>query len=220
MFAGSQLLVALVLTRLATVPAAVPPPVVFAPPDVPDDAHEQLRRAGVRFAAWPVQPRKLGAAPVCAVPKGVAVSRGPTGLRYARPARVNGAFALRLLRFEKVVQEEAQSNFGRALVTVEHLGTYACRKMAAYPDWVSEHSFANAIDIAAFVLRGGRRVTVERDWIPKTREATTPAGRFLRGLARRLYDEDVFSVVLTPSFDRRHRNHFHLDGASYRVDGT
>jgi hypothetical protein len=163
---------------------------------------------------------RLGGAALCAAPQGVAIARGATGVRYSRQPRVNGAFALRLARFEKVVQEEAAAAFGRPVVRLEHLGTYVCRMMAEYPTWVSEHSFANAIDVAAFVLRGGRRITVERDWTPKDREATTPAGRFLRRLARRLYDEDVFSVVLTPSFDRRHRNHFHLDGASYRVDGT
>jgi hypothetical protein len=30
----------------------------------------------------------------------------------------------------------------------------------------------------------------------------------------------VFSVVLTPSFDSHHKNHLHLDGAAYSVDGT
>ena len=43
---------------------------------------------------------------------------------------------------------------------------------------------------------------------------------FLRRLTRRLYDEKVFSVVLTPSYDRHHKNHLHLDGAAYSVDGT
>jgi hypothetical protein len=192
---------------------------VFAPPEVPADAEAQLKAARARFRAWPARPVKLGDKALCEVPQGVAISRGPSGLRYSKPARVNGAFALRLVRFEAVVQEEAKAAFGRRVVGLEQLGTYACRTMAAYPDWVSEHSFANAIDVAAFVLEGGRRVRVETDWIRKDREATTSQGRFLRRLARRLYDEAVFSVVLTPSFDRRHHNHFHLDGAGYRVDG-
>ena len=46
------------------------------------------------------------------------------------------------------------------------------------------------------------------------------AAQFLRRLTRRLYDEKVFSVVLTPSFDSHHKNHLHLDGAPYTVDGT
>jgi hypothetical protein len=92
--------------------------------------------------------------------------------------------------------------------------------MAAYPDLVSEHSFANAIDVTTFVLKNGRTVVVERDWVRADRTATSPAARFLRRLTRRLYDEQIFSVVLTPSYDSHHRNHLHLDGANYMVDGT
>jgi len=46
------------------------------------------------------------------------------------------------------------------------------------------------------------------------------AAQFLRRLTRRLYDEQVFTVVLTPSYDKHHKNHLHLDGAAYTVDGT
>jgi hypothetical protein len=92
--------------------------------------------------------------------------------------------------------------------------------MAAYPDLVSEHSFANAIDVAVFILANGRRVEVEHDWVPAARPAPRPASQFLRRLTRRLYDEQVFSVVLTPSYDKHHKNHLHLDGAAYSVDGT
>jgi len=66
----------------------------------------------------------------------------------------------------------------------------------------------------------GRRVEVERDWVRAEKPAATAAAQFLRRLTRRLYDEKVFSVVLTPSFDSHHKNHFHLDGAPYTVDGT
>jgi len=216
----ARLLVAFMVVATCRSPLGAQPGVAFAPPEVAMDAQEKLRAERVRFRPWPVTPVKLGNKALCEVPQGVAITRGATGLRYARPARVNGAFALRLVRFEKLMQEEAMAAFGRPVARIEHLGTYACRTMAAYPDWVSEHAFANAIDVAGFVLKGGRRVTVDKDWIRKDQEATTAQARFLRRLARRLYDEDVFSVVLTPSFDRRHQNHFHLDGASYRVDGT
>ena len=39
-------------------------------------------------------------------------------------------------------------------------------------------------------------------------------------MANRLYDEGAFSVVITPFFDSLHRDHFHLDQARYRVDGS
>ena len=90
---------------------------------------------------------------MCEAPEGVAIKRGGGGLRFQPLARVNCAFAQRLVRFETIVQEEARSILKSPVASIVHLGTYNCRRMAAYPDLVSEHSFANAIDIATFVLR-------------------------------------------------------------------
>ncbi|MES1206336.1 MAG: extensin family protein [Pseudomonadota bacterium] len=118
------------------------------------------------------------------------------------------------------MQEEARATLRSRVRAIVQLGTYNCRRMAAYPDLVSEHSFANAIDVAVFLLADGRRVDVEHDWVPANEPAQRPASQFLRRLTRRLYDEKVFTVVLTPSYDKHHKNHLHLDGAAYTVDGT
>jgi hypothetical protein len=103
---------------------------------------------------------------------------------------------------------------------MQQMGTYNCREIAAYPDWVSQHSFANAIDIKTFTLKGGKVITVQKSYgrgpdAPKHKE-----GQFLRAVVRRAVDEGVFTVVLTPNFNRAHHNHFHFDLASYNVDGT
>jgi len=107
-----------------------------------------------------------------------------------------------------------------SLVSADQLGTYNCRVISAYPTWVSEHSYANAIDIGSFTLANGRTIEVLRDF--DVREAPPPkaAAAFLRAATRRANDEDVFSHVLTPFFDAHHKNHFHLDLARYRADGT
>jgi len=189
-------------------------------PLAPDGCRDGLKADGVRFAPWPLRPARLAGDIMCEAPEGVAIKRGAAGLRFQPQARVNCAFAQRLERFEAIVQEEARTVFKSPVASIVHLGTYNCRRMAAYPDWVSEHSFANAIDVATFVLDNGRRVEVERDWVRAEKPATTAAAQFLRRLTRRLYDEKVFSVVLTPSFDSHHKNHLHLDGAAYSVDGT
>jgi len=191
-----------------------------AAPPAPDGCREELKANGVRFSAWPLRPSRLANDVVCEAPEGVAIRRGGAGLRFQPQARVNCAFAQRLERFETIMQQEARAVLKSPVTSIVHLGTYNCRRMAAYPDWVSEHSFANAIDIAAFVLKNGRRVEVERDWVRAEKRAGTAAAQFLRRLTRRLYDEKVFSVVLTPSFDSHHKNHLHLDGAPYTVDGT
>lgn len=189
-------------------------------PAAPAGCREGLRTSGVRFTPWPLRASRMTAEIVCEAPEGVAITRVPSGLTFQPRARVNCAFAQRLTRFAAIVQEEALAILGTPVRSIKQLGTYNCRRMAAYPDWVSEHSFANAIDIAAFALKNGRRVEVERDWVSADRPAATPAARFLRRLTRRLYDEKVFSVVLTPSYDAHHKNHLHLDGAPYTVDGT
>lgn len=197
-------------------------------PAVAPDCVVTLRAGGTRFVDWPVKPTTkpttkpstTGSRILCEVPSGVSLTRGATGVRYQPSARVNCTFGLRLARFEAVLQAEAKLFLRSRVTKIEQLGTYNCRRMAAYPDLVSEHSFANAIDIAVFVLANGRRVVVERDWVPADRLPAKPAAMFLRRLTRRLFDEQVFSVVLTPSYDRHHRNHLHLDGAAYSVDGT
>ncbi len=78
-------------------------------------------------------------------------------------------------------------------------------------DFVSEHSYANAIDVRSFTLENGRRISVADHFGTLTAEARTAEARFLRSLAHRLYDDGVFSVVLTRYYDELHRDHFHLD---------
>jgi hypothetical protein len=196
---------------------ALPPP---RAPAAPDGCLDTLRADGLRLSPWPLQPTTLQSGVVCEAPAGVAIQRGASGLRFQPAARVSCAFGLRLARFEAVVQEEARKILRSPVRSIVQLGTYNCRRMARFPDLVSEHSFANAIDVSTFVLGNGRDVVVERDWVRADRPARTAGARFLRAVARRLYDEQVFSVVLTPSYDAHHRNHFHLDGAPYTVDGT
>jgi hypothetical protein len=217
---GALTLVAATLT--STVPisggnVAIPLP---AAPAAPEGCREALRGDGFALVPWPLRPTKLQEGVVCEAPEGVSIRRGGSGLRFEPAARVNCAFGLRLARFEAMVQEEARHTLHSRVRAIVQLGTYNCRRMAAYPDLVSEHSFANAIDVATFVLANGRSVVVERDWVPASKAAARPASLFLRRLTRRLYDEKVFSVVLTPSYDSHHKNHLHLDGAEYSVDGT
>jgi hypothetical protein len=128
--------------------------------------------------------------------------------------------ALALARFETIVQDESMKTFGKRVVKIHHLGTYSCREMAAYPGWVSEHSYANAIDLASFLLEDGRTIDVLKDFKPKTAIAATEKGTWLRDVAQRAFKEEVFSTVLTPFFNKFHASHFHVDLARFRSDGT
>ncbi len=186
------------------------------PPESPPDCHERLKAAEVRFkpAALPVRETRGGS--ICGAEDAVLYLGSKHGVRYSPAPIVSCGMALALARFDEVVQLQAAENLGSRVRSVHQLGTYSCRKMARFPRWVSEHSYANAIDIQSFVLESWRTVKVTS----YQRSEAAPETRFLRGVARALFDDAVFSVVLTPAYDRLHHDHFHLDLARYRVDGT
>lgn len=192
---------------------------VVGPPEPIAACEERLEDAGVRFQSsrLPVHENKSGI--TCGAPQAVRYEAGPGKIRWTGKPKMACPVALALSRFEVVVQEEAERHLGRAVKKIRHMGTYNCREMAAYPGWVSEHSYANAIDIRSFTLAGGKEVPVLGNY-GEPGKPRTASERFLQAVARRTVDEDIFSVVLTPAFDRLHRNHFHLDMARYRVDGT
>ncbi len=157
---------------------------------------------------------------LCGAKQVVRYKKGPSAIRYSSAPRVTCAVARALVRFEAIVQEEAERLFARKVVSMQQMGTYNCRQIAAYAGWVSQHSFANAIDIKRFTLKGGQQISVQKHYGRGPDAPAHKEGQFLRAVARRVVDERVFNVVLTPNFDRAHHNHFHLDLSAYTVDGT
>lgn len=191
-----------------------------APPAKIDDCDGKLRAAGVLFApaALPVKPATRNR-PACGVEQAVVYQRGPLQVRYNTAPVVSCGMALGLARLEAVLDEEARRHLGSGIARIEQGGTYNCRKMARFR-LVSEHSYANAIDIRSVTLENGRKLTVLATFGKVDAEARRPEARFWRSAANRLYDEGAFSVVITPFFDALHRDHLHLDQARYRLDGS
>jgi hypothetical protein len=101
------------------------------------------------------------------------------------------------------LQVPAMGEFGSAIVKVEAMGTYSCRPIAG-TGRLSEHASANAIDVAAFVLADGRRVTVLDGWNGDERES-----RFLKSVRASACRR--FNTVLSPDYNADHRDHFHFD---------
>ncbi len=93
---------------------------------------------------------------------------------------------------------------------VRHIGTYNCR-MIGGTDMLSEHSFANAIDIFGFEFDDGRLWTLEDHWEHDTTAPSSEAARFLYDAAHRWYDDWIWNIILTPNYDLAHDNHFHVD---------
>ena len=69
---------------------------------------------------------------------------------------------------------------------------------------ISEHAFGNAIDIAAFTLADGRRITVQEGW-----HGTPEEQGFLHDV--HLFACDTFTTVLAPGYNAAHYNHIHVD---------
>lgn len=150
--------------------------------------------------------------------------RGTT-MRYTKALKINPHFKGQLERFEQVVAEVATEVYGRAPHKVWHYGTYNCRTIRTRRYRLSEHALGNAIDVAGFHFKtlprskrkglthksAGRafKVSVLKHWDAEEGFGKLHA-RFLRGLARRLRQDDVFRGMIVPPAPG-HKNHLHLD---------
>jgi len=166
-----------------------------------------LDRAGIRYTRLPAR----SAGPQCGYDHAVRLgSGGALGIAY-RPANLgtNCAVAAALALWEwHVVQPAAQRHFGRSVASIDHFGSYSCRRLygRAGGGW-SEHARANALDIAGFRLSDGTRIDVAADWRDRSAK-----GRFLREVRDGACD--LFATVLSPDYNAAHRDHFHLDQAA------
>jgi hypothetical protein len=179
-------------------PPAAPPgaPISLASPprSEPPDVYPQ-QRAPLR---QPVEPVPLGP------PAGAAIT--------ARPAAVSPAATLAcplvsaLDRFvSDSVQPAAARWFGQPVVEIKQISAYSCRGMNGDPNaHISEHAFGNALDIAAFTLADGRKVTVKDGWHGAPEEQG-----FLHDVQSAACTS--FTTVLAPGSNVYHYDHMHVD---------
>lgn len=165
-----------------------------------------LERAGVRYTALP--PRSGEGQ--CGYSDGVRFTSGgarridfaPAGLGVACPV----AAALAIWEWN-VVQPAAERHFGTKVTSIDHFGSYSCRRIYGRDagTW-SEHSTADAVYIAGFRLDNGTRITVARDW-----QGDTAKAAFLREVRDGACQ--LFATTLSPDYNAAHADHFHLDQA-------
>ena len=103
------------------------------------------------------------------------------------------------------VQPAAQRWFGARVVEIKQISAYSCRGMNGNPGaHISEHAFGNALDIAAFTLSDGRRITVKDGWHGMPEEQG-----FLRDVQGAACQQ--FNTVLAPGSNQYHYDHIHVD---------
>lgn len=112
------------------------------------------------------------------------------------------------------VQPAAMRWFGVRVVEIKQISAYSCRGMNGNSNaHISEHAFGNALDIAAFTLADGRRITVKGGWRGMPEEQG-----FLRDVQATACQQ--FNTVLAPGSNVHHEDHIHVDlmrRASQRV---
>ena len=166
-----------------------------------------LDAAGVRYTTLPK--RRDGGQ--CGYADGVRFGEGGSLRIGFRPATLGIAcpVAAALAMWEwDVVQPAAQRHFGRSVATIDHFGSYSCRRIYGRDtgNW-SEHSTADAVDIAGFRLTDGSRITVAADWRGDGAKAA-----FLREVRDGACT--LFATTLSPDYNAAHRDHLHLDQAN------
>ena len=139
----------------------------------------------------------------------MSVAAGPTAIAPAATLACPMVSALDSWMASSV-QPAAQRWFGQPVAEIKQISAYSCRGMNGQRGApISEHAFGNALDIAAFTLADGRKVTVKGGW----RGAPEEQG-FLRDVHASACQQ--FSTVLAPGSNIYHYDHIHVDLARRR----
>jgi len=103
------------------------------------------------------------------------------------------------------VQPAAQRWFGQRVVEIKQISAYSCRSMNSQRGApISEHAFGNALDVAAFTLADGRKITVRDGWRGAPEERAFLHDVHASGCR-------LFATVLAPGSNAFHYDHIHVD---------
>jgi hypothetical protein len=177
------------------------------------EADKQLLALGVQYRRVPDEESDRG----CDVKDAVELT-AIGSVKLTRPALLTQEMAIRMGRWVKEsLEPEAQKQFRQQIAAIDVGGSYSCRNIYGKPfggrfaGRLSEHAFANAIDIGGYKLADGRSVDYVKHWHVKD-----GSSEFLQ--ATSLTACETFNTTLTPDYDRFHRNHIHID-ASPKKEG-
>ena len=148
---------------------------------------------------------------ICDVKEPVWVDGNMAGVNYryaSETGEVKRIFAACELAL--AMHDTATLVAAEGVTDIIHVGVYNCRVISGTSK-LSEHAFANAIDISGFRRGDGSVWTVFDDWEDGVEEPITDAGDWLLWFANELYVQWIFNIILTPEYNAAHDDHFHCD---------
>jgi hypothetical protein len=142
------------------------------------------------------------------------------GVTLSAESTMTCAMATAFATYVPAVEAAAREFMGSPLKQLVAGSGYECRnRNRAQGGKLSQHAFANAMDISAFALADGRSVSVEGDWPqpvnagkegpPVAQRASTAQAKFLAAIHAAACP--LFTTVLGPDADMEHADHIHLD---------
>ncbi len=132
-----------------------------------------------------------------------------SGVALSRGALIDCTTAKALKTWVDKGVKPAIGRRGGGVAKLQVFASYSCRtRNSRKGAKISEHGKGRAVDVGAFVLRDGSRITVLDDW------GRGKGGRILKDIHKSACGP--FGTVLGPKSDKYHKDHFHMDTARYR----
>lgn len=166
-----------------------------------------LQSGAVRPTYFLAAQPKLDGPKVCGAERPFEMSAAANGMvELSPPARLRCPMVPAVEAWVRdSVMPAAYRQFGQPVIEMTVAASYSCRPMNhRRGGQLSEHGYANAIDISAFTLADGRKVSLLEGWRGRSDE---------RAFLRDVHDGacGTFTTVLGPEHDRAHADHFHFD---------
>lgn len=205
--------------------AASKPAVPYGPPPPPEkwtDAEVEAGRAdcdrrlaGLKILYEKLDPFREGA---CGLPAPIRLrafeSDKLPSVEIEPPLIVSCKLAAALNRWvNNVVQPHAKTRLDAAVVRLSNASSYVCRSRYHDPsERMSQHAYANALDVGEFITAKGEIITVLDHW---------NAGDETAAFLHEIHDGacEIFGTTLGPEANEAHKNHFHLDMTERRYHG-
>ena len=211
------------------IPVPTPSPMITAPKNTQPAPAETAPTAFVYSAGCPaLMDGRIKAVYTEALSDGECGERSPLKLtEIAKPQivlsgspLVNCAMATRLADWAEQIDGLAKIHLGTGLKRLVTGPGYQCRRRNGAADGkISEHGFANALDVLGFELADGRKMDILSNLMvnpvsgdlsgAEPPEPLSVENQFLETAHKKACE--LFTTVLGPQANAAHKDHFHLD---------